>query len=103
MWPFGLDHWDLEVVAAVGSLAIELCLSSGLGDDTPPPEAIGWDGQNCTLAGGAGISATIDNGRFMSLGGIDGLVVASGLAFDPNGLLTGSVLTGVIGQAHPGP
>ena len=74
--------------------------NNGQGDQS---EAIGWDGQNCTLAGGAGISATIDNGRFMSLGGIDGLVVASGLAFDPNGLLTGSVLTGVIGQAHPGP
>jgi hypothetical protein len=44
-----------------------------------------------------------DNGRFLSLGGINGLIVSSGLAFDANGALQASVLAGVTGPTSPLP
>jgi len=64
-------------------------------------ETIAWDGAACGLATGAGITPVADNGRFLSLGGIDGLVVASGLSFDANGNVLSSMLTGVTGNPHP--
>jgi hypothetical protein len=64
-------------------------------------ETMAWDGAACGLASSAGITSVADNGRFLSIGGVDGLIVTSGLAFDAGGALLASMVTGVTGNPHP--
>jgi len=96
----GPDNGVDPTVPQRAVLYIHGAAAGGGGDQV---EAIGWDGVACAIAGGAGIVGVADNGRFLSLGGVNGLIVSSGLAFDANGALQASVLAGVTGPTSPLP
>jgi hypothetical protein len=64
-------------------------------------EAIGWDLGACIIVGGAGIAPTTDNGRYTSVGSIDGLIISSGIVFSATGQPLSSAVSGVMGPAHP--